>query len=53
MEIHEQARFLILACDGLWDVIDSQKAVDYVEDSLSQGLTAQVRIDERGLALLS
>ncbi|EPQ57027.1 protein phosphatase 2C [Gloeophyllum trabeum ATCC 11539] len=31
-ELCEDDEFLILACDGLWDVIDDQSAVDLVRD---------------------
>ena len=51
VDINEHIRFLILACDGLWDVIDSQKAVDFIEDCLSQGLSAQVSLLSRRFSL--
>jgi len=42
-------QFLILACDGVWDVLDDQKAVDLVKDLALAGdatAAAQKLIDE-------
>lgn len=30
IELYNEDQFLILACDGLWDVLSPQKAVDFV-----------------------
>ncbi len=32
----EEAKFLILACDGIWDCMTSQVAVDFVAGRLSK-----------------
>lgn len=32
----EQHRFLILACDGLWDVVDDETAVAFVNEALDE-----------------
>ena len=33
-ELAADDEFLILACDGLWDVLDSQEAVDIIRNDL-------------------
>eukprot|EP00124_Ichthyophonus_hoferi_P005285 Ihof_evm2s728 gene=Ihof_evmTU2s728 len=38
-EITDDAEFAILACDGIWDVMSNQAAVDYVHDRLRDGLS--------------
>ena len=40
-EIKEEDDFLLLACDGLWDVITLEDAVEAVSKWLQSGLSAQ------------
>jgi len=37
IELTPDDEFIIMACDGLWDVFSSEEAVDYVKDALSYG----------------
>ncbi|MBY0110324.1 MAG: protein phosphatase 2C domain-containing protein [Candidatus Babeliaceae bacterium] len=37
--------FLILACDGVWDVIENQQAIDTIKSSLARGYNCQEAAD--------
>lgn len=37
--LQPEDRFLLLACDGIWDVMTNQQAVDFINQRLDQGLS--------------
>lgn len=37
IERHEDDEFLLLACDGIWDVMSNEEAVDFIHDQLKAG----------------
>lgn len=37
IELTKDDRFLILACDGIWDILTNEEAVAFVDEKLSQG----------------
>ncbi|OCH84684.1 protein serine/threonine phosphatase 2C [Obba rivulosa] len=44
-ELSEEDEFLILACDGLWDVIEDQKAVELVRGIVDPSKAAQFLLE--------
>lgn len=46
VEIEEKSKFLILACDGLWDVMSDQEAVDLIFEENDPSKAAEVLRDE-------
>ena len=38
IDLHPSDRFLILACDGIWDILTNDQAVAFVETRLAQGI---------------
>jgi len=54
-EFRRQAgdQFMVIACDGIWDVLSSQEVVDYILPRLGNPLDLQQRLSKGELALSS
>ena len=35
-ELTNEFEFLVLACDGIWDVLTNQEVVDFIRDRIAQ-----------------
>lgn len=45
-ELRASDRFLVMACDGVWDCMSSQQAVTFVSERLDQGLSLRVIVEQ-------
>jgi len=45
-EITEDLQFVVLACDGIWDVLSNQEVADFVIHRLAQGLEPELICEE-------
>ena len=41
-----QDEFLLLACDGVWDVMTSQQCVDFVRERIAKGMALEEIVSE-------
>ena len=37
--LNDNHEFVVLACDGIWDVLTSQEVVDFIRPKLAEGLS--------------
>ena len=35
-EINKDCKFIVIACDGIWDCVTSQECVDYIQKKLNE-----------------
>lgn len=39
IELTAEDKFILLACDGIWDILTNEEAVKFIDERLSQGKT--------------
>lgn len=45
VEIEERDEFLILGCDGIWDCLTNERAVEYVRTRLDRKTPAEIGVE--------
>ena len=40
--LNDNHEFVVLACDGIWDVLTSQEVIDFIRPKLAEGLSPDV-----------
>jgi len=46
MPVDEDDDFIVMGCDGLWEVKTSQEVVDFIDDKLSNDIPLQEIVEE-------
>ena len=41
-ELTDDTEFVILACDGIWDVLTNEEVVDFVRTRIAEGMLPEI-----------
>merc|ERR1712088_478685 len=45
-DVSEELQFIVLACDGIWDVLSNQEVADFIIARLAKGLEPEIICEE-------
>ena len=52
-KITPQTKYIVMACDGLWDIISNQDAIDFVKNLFNQKFTGNIAKEDAEMFLSS